>query len=212
VMEWGEGPGVLGVHGWNSRGSRFSHLIKPLLDSGYRFVVFDAPAHGGSSGSHLDLMQYARAVSKIAERTGPFYGLLAHSFGAAASLLAFERGLRVEKIVFLSALNGIQGPIRYLTHRAGMPENLAHSIQACFEKRFKRNLASLEAINLVPRLNLPPSLICHDRHDPILPFCNAQDLARVWKDSRLLMTNGVGHQGILDDPEVVRQVVSFISS
>src|SRR5437867_145831 len=55
VMEWGSGPAVLFVHGWCSRGLRFSHMIAPLLEAEFKVVVFDAPAHGRSSGSHINI-------------------------------------------------------------------------------------------------------------------------------------------------------------
>ena len=212
MMEWGEGPIVLGVHGWNSSGKRFRHFIKPLVDSGFRLVVFDGPAHGCSSGSHLDLIQYARSIVAIARRMGTIHALMAHSFGSIASLLAIEKGLQVEKMVIFSPLNGIKGPIDYLTRNSGMPEWFAHRVQDVFEKRFQRDLNSVEALSLVPNLDLPPSLICHDADDPILPFQNAQDLSRVWKNSQLFITRGLGHQGCLDDNQVIRKVVSFVSS
>ena len=212
MMEWGEGPIVLGVHGWNSSGKRFRHFIKPLVDSGFRLVVFDGPAHGCSSGSHLDLIQYARSIVAIARRMGTIHALIAHSFGSIASLLAIEKGLQVEKMVIFSPLNGIKGPIHYLTRNFGMPEWFAYRVQDVFEKRFQRDLNSIEALSLVPNLDLPPSLICHDADDPILPFQNAQDLSRVWKNSQLFITRGLGHQGCLDDNQVIRKVVSFVSS
>jgi pimeloyl-ACP methyl ester carboxylesterase len=51
VVEWGEGPVILCVHGWSNRGLRFSPLIEVLADAGYRLVTFDAPAHGRSQGA-----------------------------------------------------------------------------------------------------------------------------------------------------------------
>jgi alpha-beta hydrolase superfamily lysophospholipase len=93
VMEWGQGPAVLCVHGWSSRGLRFVGLVKPLTEAGYKVIAFDAPAHGRSSGSHVDLMDFADSVMAVAERSGPIDAVVAHSFGAAATLQALERGV-----------------------------------------------------------------------------------------------------------------------
>ena len=68
-----------------SRGLRFSSLIDPLVKSGYRVVAFDAPAHGRSSGSHVDLMDHADAIMAVTGKIGPVYGIIAHSFGAVPS-------------------------------------------------------------------------------------------------------------------------------
>ena len=68
VMAWGSGPVVLCVHGWSSRGLRFVHFIKPLMEAGYKVVTFDAPAHGRSSGSHVDAMEYAESILVVAQK------------------------------------------------------------------------------------------------------------------------------------------------
>ena len=212
MMEWGEGPIILGVHGWNSSGKRFSNFVKPISDSGFRLLVFDGPAHGCSSGSHLDLMQYARSIVSVAREMGTIHALIAHSFGSIASLLAVEKGLKVEKMVIFSPLNGIKGTIDYLTRNSRMPAWFAHRVQDVFEKRFQRDLNSVEALSLASKLDLPPSLIFHDADDPILPVQNARDLSCAWKNSQLLVTRGLGHQGCLDDDQVIRKVVSFVAS
>src|SRR5687768_17598331 len=36
------------VHGWGGRGSQFGAMVEPLLESGHRVVMLDAPAHGDS--------------------------------------------------------------------------------------------------------------------------------------------------------------------
>ena len=82
VMEWGKGPAILCVHGWSSRGLRFTYLIEALADAGYRMVTFDAPAHGRSSGSHIDLMEYVDALMEVSGNVGSLYAIVAHSFGA----------------------------------------------------------------------------------------------------------------------------------
>src|SRR5262245_2710062 len=47
---WGEGPTMVLVHGWGSRGARLGSFVEPLVSSGYSVVTFDSPAHGDSSG------------------------------------------------------------------------------------------------------------------------------------------------------------------
>jgi pimeloyl-ACP methyl ester carboxylesterase len=209
-MEWGKGPAVLCVHGWSSQGLRFAGLVEPLTQAGYRVVAFDAPAHGRSSGSHVDLMDFADSVLCVAERTGPIDVVVAHSFGAAATLHALERGLKCEKVVFLSGLNGLRGPLDYMAEKLAFPPRVREIVKRTFESRFGRSIESLEAVGIIPRLKLPPLLICHDAHDPLLPHHNALDVLRVWKDSRLVTTASAWHGAIIDDPIVVKAMISFI--
>ncbi len=212
VMEWGSGPTILCVHGWSSRGLRFSSLIDPLIKSGYRVVAFDAPAHGRSSGSHMDLMDYADSILAVTDKIGPVYGIIAHSLGAAATLLVLERGLKIEKAVFFSALNGIRGPLDYLASTLQISDEVLEKIKLVFEKKFGRSIESLEAVRIVPHLKTPPLLIVHDKNDHLLPYHNALDLTGVWKNSQLITTIGKGHMPILDDGQVIEEALSFIKA
>jgi len=210
VMEWGDGPVVLCIHGWSSRGLRFSSLIEVLADAGYRLVAFDAPAHGRSSGSHIDLMEYVDALMQVSGKVGPLHGIIAHSFGATATLLALERGLTAEKVVFFSALNGLRGPLDYLAEKLQMSAKVLQKVKGIFETKFSRSIESLEAVRIVPQLTTPPLLLFHDRDDPVLPYHNALDLTRVWKNSQLIATLGTSHHSILDDPWVIRATVECL--
>lgn len=212
IMEWGRGPTVLCAHGWSSRGVRFKTLIERLVKSGYRVVAFDAPAHGLSSGSHTDVMDYADAILAVAQKTGSVHAIVAHSFGAAATLLALEKGLKIRRAVFFSALNGMRGPIDYLAEKLGFSDQIRESVKQSFEKKFQRSIESLEAVQIVPQLKTPPLLIVHDKYDPVLPFHNALDLADVWKNSGLLTTHGIGHEAILDALTVMNKVLGFLAT
>ena len=53
VWDWGEGPTVLLVHGWNGAAAQLAGYVQPLVDAGYHVVAFDQPGHGHSSGTHV---------------------------------------------------------------------------------------------------------------------------------------------------------------
>src|SRR5262245_8871266 len=92
AWRWGHGPTVLLVHGWEGRGSQLGALVEPLLRAGLSVVAFDAPGHGDSPGRRLYLADLADCIADIARAVGPLHGIVAHSFGAAAVLLAHQRG------------------------------------------------------------------------------------------------------------------------
>jgi pimeloyl-ACP methyl ester carboxylesterase len=90
-----------------------------------------------------------------------------------------------------------------------MSPEVLHKAKAIFESKFNRSIESLEAVRIVPKLTTPPLLLFHDRDDPLLPYHNALDLTRVWKNSELLGTLGTSHQSILDDPAAIRTTLLF---
>ncbi|GAA1687766.1 hypothetical protein GCM10009733_100560 [Nonomuraea maheshkhaliensis] len=51
----------------------------------------------------------------------------------------------------------------------------------------------------------------HDRDDQVVDLTGAEAITKAWPRAELLRTEGLGHQRILRDPEVVRQVVRFLA-
>jgi predicted alpha/beta-fold hydrolase len=92
VYRWGNGERrVLLVHGWAGKAAQFFALIGTLLERGFAVVAFDAPAHGNSSGVFASGPAFARAARMVDQRHGPFYGVVAHSLGAAGTDLKRTR-------------------------------------------------------------------------------------------------------------------------
>ena len=90
-----------------------------------------------------------------------------------------------------------------------MPAEVLSKVKEHFEKKFNRSIEGLEAVRIVPKLTTPPLLVFHDRDDTLLPYHNALDLTRVWKNSELVGTLGTSHHSILDDPTAIRTTRCF---
>jgi hypothetical protein len=54
-------------------------------------------------------------------------------------------------------------------------------------------------------------LMFHDIADNVTPIEDSRAIARVWRSARLIGTEGLGHRGALQSPEVHKQVVEFIA-
>src|SRR5690606_5541713 len=67
----GKGPTVLLVHGWESNTFRWRNLINKLRGADFDIIAFDAPAHGHSSGVHLNAPLYEEAVRHMVGKYGP---------------------------------------------------------------------------------------------------------------------------------------------
>ncbi|HEX2189960.1 MAG TPA: alpha/beta fold hydrolase, partial [Longimicrobiaceae bacterium] len=85
---WGSGPTVLLVHGWEATWASLAELVEPLVGRGFRVAAFDGPAHGASDGAQTDVLDYGRAVAEMVAAVGPVEAVVAHSFGAPATVVA----------------------------------------------------------------------------------------------------------------------------
>src|SRR5262249_35241191 len=133
---WGEGPTILLVHGWGSRGARLGSFVEPLVASGYSVVTFDAPGHGDSSGRLSSLPQFMEAQLAIAETHGSIHGVVAHSMGAAAASLAMGRGLDPERAVFLAPVANPGAYTHLFAEALGISPAIRNRMERHFERQF----------------------------------------------------------------------------
>jgi Lysophospholipase len=209
AWEWGQGPTVVLVHGWGSRAGRFSGLARALAKGGLRVVAYDGPAHGNSTGRLASLPEFGRALGAVGRTVGPVHGLVGHSLGGAAAMLALRDGLEAERVVLVATPADV---VRYSTAFANhlrLSTSTRIALRRNLETRLKTRWDELD-LPAIARSLRTPVLVLHDRDDEDVPFSQGEELARAWPGARLALTSGLGHRAILRDPAVVRRTVAFL--
>lgn len=212
---WGEqGPTVLLVHGWDSEAGRFHGFVDRLLGAGYRCVAFDAPGHGRSEGRETDILEFTGIISTLSEKYGPFSAVVAHSFGSMCLGYALTRSPLAERVVLISSPSRFDGLKEKMESLLAAPPRVIDDVMARVERRFADhsediwNRFSLQQNAASMRV---PALIVHDRNDREVAASEAEEIHRVWPDSKLLLTEELGHHRIVQDPAVIADAVEFIS-
>ena len=95
AWSYGEGPPVYLLHGWAGHAGQLRAFVDPLVKAGRRAVLFDAPAHGDSTGWQTSILRFALALEAVAEKVGTPAGV-AHSMGGSAAAFAHHRGLPID--------------------------------------------------------------------------------------------------------------------
>jgi pimeloyl-ACP methyl ester carboxylesterase len=209
AWQWGEGPPVLLVHGWEGRAAQFAEFIPRLLERGFSAVAFDAPAHGQSPGAHASLRTFALAARSVAARVGRLQGLIGHSLGGLAALLALRQRLQAESAVVIA-------PPSPGSHFSGFSRELGldDGARARIAKRIETEVGlpftDVEGPALAADLRTP-GLVIHDRNDKEAPWLFGAATAAAWPDALLHTTDALGHRRILRDPAVIDAAVSFIA-
>ncbi|WBQ03601.1 alpha/beta fold hydrolase [Kribbella sp. CA-293567] len=220
---WGgdaAGPTVYLVHGWGGWGLQLAAFVPPLLDAGFRVIAFDAPSHGDSAPGRegpkrSSLPELADAFQAVVAAYGPAYGVIAHSLGAAAVMLALRDGLSARKIVFLATATDFRdGLAQYRQHLGFGPR-----VQKGFLRLFTRKFGPMEGYAAVPMIDalaeereLPALLAVHDRSDRETSAEGSANVVAVWPGARLHLTDGLGHNRILRDPMVVGTAITHLST
>ena len=215
AWQWGAGPVILCIHGWEGRGTQFHEYVRPLVDAGFRVVVFDGPAHGDSDGTYTNLIHFVEDVRELVKIVGPLHGLIAHSFGGAAATLLLKSGLHVERAVYFAVPNNMIEITENFGSILGLTPRVLHNMRDDFLRQhageWKAYASSWEELEMakIAKSFSTPLLIVHDKRDRQVKIHNSEAISRAWQGAQLLQTDGLGHQRIMRDPQVLARVLEF---
>jgi pimeloyl-ACP methyl ester carboxylesterase len=212
ARRWGDGPIVVLLHGWGGRGTQLFAFVEPLVRSGFRVVLFDAPAHGGSSGHTSSLPAFARALAAVVEEIGPIHGVVAHSMGAAACMLAASEGVEVPRAVLIAPPSNAHAFFERFARYLDLPADVERDAEARIERKLRTPWARLNAEALGrATVREVPLLVFHDAEDREVTLSQGEAIVQSWPNAELVVTSGLGHQRILRDPRVVTETVRFFA-
>jgi pimeloyl-ACP methyl ester carboxylesterase len=214
VTTWGDesNPKVLLMHGWGGARAQMTGFVNPLLDAGYYVVAYDQPAHGESDGTQTNVLEIAPTMDVMLNQFGKFDVILAHSFGTLITSYALvKRNFPLpSKLVYFGAFNRLMDALLRFQEIAKLPDDLTNGIREMIYANFGKEVANeIVNENLVKEINIP-ALIFHDRSDNVTPVEDSRAIANTWTDAQYIETNGLGHRGALQSPEVHEQVVKFL--
>ena len=214
TWSWGVGPTVLLVHGWEGRGSQLGSLVEPLIAAGMSVVAFDAPGHGSSPEHRLYLTDLADCIADVsaATTTGPLHGIVAHSFGAAAVLLAHARNaVRAPRNVMIAPNVLIEDAVGRFARVVGLDDVDRLALEDRLAARTGVDIAALALDHLAARRD-DALLVVHDRDDREVPLAHGEALVHTWPDAELRTTRGLGHRRILRDPQTIAAAVDYLQT
>lgn len=213
VWSFGEGPTILLAHGWSGHAAQFDAWIEPLVAAGHRVVLFDAPAHGGSGGRQTNIMDMAGAIQHVAGLYGPVHAIIAHSFGAPATLFALRHGLKVERLVLMAAPLSLTKFSLFVAHVLGLPLSVRGRMQRNMERKLQFRWDETETDTVLAGLVAERSLdvlLVHDKRDREVPFASSEAIAAAVPSARLHATEGNGHTRLLRNGAVIAEAARFV--
>jgi len=209
--KWGNGPGVLLVHGWNGRGIQLHRFIEPLLQDGHSVITYDGPGHGESEGrttNYFELTDTIKAVLNSGHGCN-IHGVIAYSLGASAVLNCMEKENRELRAVLIAPALKLVEMTYGIFDDYGVPERLYQNLMRELENQFGYDMRRDNPINLLEKTK-SKILIFHDKDDLKVPYVESQGVSSRHENVSLHTTEGLGHKDILTDESVVDQAVDYL--
>ena len=212
-------PALVIAHGWGGNAETMLPLAGPLHRAGYALVIFDARNHGRSDPDTFSSMpRFAEDIDQIVDwlklRPGvdpKRIGVLGHSVGAAAALLAASRRRDLAAVVSVAAFAHPGTVMRRLLASKRVPYvplgwYVLQYIQHVIGYRFD----DIAPLNTIGRVRCPVLLI-HGSDDLVVPVADARALyARLQgQPGRLLVVDG-SHDSYEDSPRQIEELISFL--
>lgn len=205
-------PTVLVVHGWISHAARFAELIEALRARGLRVIACDAPAHGRSSGSQVDLLGFQAALQVVNAALGPAQGVLAHSFGAltTAHWLAQPDAPPFATAVLVGLPRDVAWLFGSFTHTLALKPATEARLRALFRQRYGGDPGEFSARELARHLHMPVLLV-HGGADELIPAAHASEVGELLRDGEVVVVEGLRHSAPLRDPATIERMAGFMA-
>jgi pimeloyl-ACP methyl ester carboxylesterase len=214
AYDWGgNGPAVLVLHGWASYAARMADAINALRAKGLRVVTLDAPAHGRSAGRSADLYEFRDAIDAANAACGPIRGLLAHSFGALATVtwLAEKQPADVRAAVLVGLPRDVGYILESFALALALRADVVAHVRELFLHRYGHYPEYYASPALAGQLRMPVLLV-HGSADEVSPANHAVEVSEQFPDAKLLLVADLSHSAPLRDAKSVEAMAEFLAS
>ncbi|WES63769.1 alpha/beta hydrolase [Microbacter sp. GSS18] len=214
VYEWGTGADVvLLVHGWQGRASQFAPLVRELLAERFRVVAVDMPAHGDAPGRATTIVDWISAIRAVQARHGALHGIVGHSLGGLAVLVAVAEGVQVRRVVTASAPADAAAVFDVFAAGAGLDDAADVSMRALFARRYFDEDDPIGRVSAVahPLGDAVHALIAHDRRDRVIPHAEADRLRAALPQAATLDTDGAWHARLVRSDAFLDAAVAHLT-
>lgn len=203
------GKTVLLAHGWDSNSHRWAYLIDLLKSLDYTVLAIDAPAHGRSGSEECNAILYSEFINVVAQKHQPDI-VIGHSVGGMATLF-FQHKYQlasIDKLVILGAPSNFVGVFDRYVKMLGYNNIIKKGLDTIIFERFGQLPDYFNTARLSEEISTK-ALIIHDTEDKIIPYNDALDYKKHYKNAQLVTTTGYGHS--LRSEEVTQHILKFLN-
>lgn len=217
----GHAPAIVVMHGWGGNSATMLPLAEPLHRAGHTLLMIDARCHGDSDGdSFASLPRFAEDIEAALDwlagqpEVDPArLGVIGHSVGAGAALLAASRQPLLRAVVSLAAFAHPATMMRRWLAAKGIPYwPLGAYILAYVQRVIGHRFDAIAPVHTIARVACPVLLV-HGLEDDTVPLADAETLLAAGRAGqvRLLAVPG-SHDDYGDIDRNLPAVMDFLAA
>jgi pimeloyl-ACP methyl ester carboxylesterase len=214
-------PTIIGLHGWGGNAAMMLPIAQPLHAAGFALLFIESRCHGASDDDSFSSMpRFAEDIDaalvwlkRQAGVEGARIGVLGHSVGASAALLAASRGSDIAAVASIAAFEHPESIMRRFLAAKRVPFipfgwYVLRYVQQVIGHRFDA-IASINTIRTVTC----PVLLVHGLDDSTVPASDAQHIHANAAPgiSRLLLVPG-DHDSYGELPARMSDLIDFLQA
>ena len=197
---------VILVHGWESNAGSMAAIATSLAHQGYRVVLFNLPAHGGSKLKQANLL----TCREVMERVLRYYqysgtpSIISHSFGSAVSTYTLATtNYAIDKFILLTTPDKIIDIFADFKNVISLGNLAFQKMLIQVQNLLGDDLKNIAIHHLTDRVRYEKLSIIHDEYDKVLPYSNSLNVYKKSKKATLTTLEKVGHYRMLWNDAVI---------
>ncbi len=203
---------MLLLHGWSGWIGQFEDLIQRVDPAEYTVYALHPEGHGDSAAPQSHPGRFIEAVLAARNYAGaPFDVAVGHSLGAAALVYVEAMQESFRRLVLVAGPATIEGVLDRFADFLKLGSKSRKLFLRGMEKTVGLKVERLDLLALAPGIKTSVLMI-HDAEDREIPVAEARSLSEHFRDSLLLETRSLGHSRILQNPEVIDNIIGYISA
>ncbi|MDX1455431.1 MAG: alpha/beta hydrolase [Gammaproteobacteria bacterium] len=210
------GPRLMLVHGWGKKALDMAPLLTGLLARGYDVTVADMPAHGSSEGRTASFREWIIALRLISRSAGRWNCVIGHGYGAFAAAMAIREdlpqygaALNTHRLVLLACPDRASDMLGELASSLHAPAETVVRAEALLGQRLRMAIGHFSASRAVRHFK-GQLMGVHDAEDTRVPLADFAAIQAGQPLAERLLTTGLGHHGLVSDPQVIESIIDFM--
>ncbi|MCF6282673.1 MAG: alpha/beta hydrolase [Candidatus Polarisedimenticolaceae bacterium] len=181
-----------------------------LAEQGFRVVSFDLPGHGRSDGKRCDIPAVYAAINALEQQYGPFYAAVSHSFGGLCLMYALNKGLKINHAITISSPFDLTSLLDSYAETLHLSVKVIAVQRKLIEQCFGEDVWQQFSMVAKAAERTVPGLVIHDYNDRHVEINSAEQIAKYWPNSEVMLTKNLGHHRILREPAVMQTILGFV--